>query len=64
METVKVTYFYELKTHLGNAQYRVEINIEIILWPSSIKISNKKPGQSEHALANIKDFKVGNNLFA
>ena len=40
------------------------MNIEIILWPSSIKISNKKSGQSERALANIKDFKVGDNLFA
>ena len=47
-----------------NARYRVEINIEIILWPSSIKISSKKSGQSERSLANIKDFKGGDNLFA
>ena len=42
-------------------RYRVDINIETILWPSSIKIWNKKSGQSERALANIKDFKVGDN---
>ena len=64
METVKIAYFYELKTHLGNARYRVQINIEIILWPFSINISNKKSEQSERALANIKDFNVGNNYFA
>ena len=65
METVKVAYFYELKTHLVMpAGYRVEINIEIILRPSSMKTSNKKSGQSERALANIEDFKVGDNLFA
>ena len=56
MQTVKVAYFYELKTHLGMS--------EIILWPSAIKISNKTSGQSERALANRKDFKVGDNLFA
>jgi len=64
METVKIAYFYELKTLLGNARYRVQINIEIILWPFSINISNKKSGQSELALANKKDFKAGNNFFA
>ena len=60
METVKVAYFYELKTHLGMPD--IEINIEIILRPSSVKISNKKSGQSERTLANIEDFKVGDNL--
>ena len=60
METVKVAYFYELKAHLGMPDIdRVEISIEIILCSSSITILNKKSGQSERTLANIRDFKVG-----
>ena len=43
--------------------YRVDIKIEIILWLSSIKLGNQKSEQSERALANIEDFKVGDNLF-
>ena len=51
MEKLKTAYFYELKTHLGMPDY-----IEIILWPSSIKISNKKTGESKFVPANIKRF--------
>ena len=65
MQTVKVAYFYELKMHLGMSDIESTLTLtEIILWPSSIKISNKKSGQSERELANIKDFKVGDNFFA